>query len=144
MVHDRSTQPPPGSRENRSHVQSVADSRPWRWCALSFLRLLSQRCREGFSGFYVPRLILIGHDEHQGHVVSRKISSRDSLLPFIARHIFHYIFRSLISECTFQLSHKEIIGYSLYCYALLFLFLKNFDFYLLYKLYQSLFPSCLN
>lgn len=25
--------------ENQSHVQSVADSRPRRWCALSFLRL---------------------------------------------------------------------------------------------------------
>lgn len=46
VVHDRSTQPPPGSRVNRRHVQSVADSRPWRWCALSLLRLLSQQCAE--------------------------------------------------------------------------------------------------
>jgi len=86
VVHDRSTQPPPGSRENRSYVQSVADSRPRRWCALSLLRLLSQHSvEEDFpAAVYVPRLILIGHDGHQEHVVSPLFSSVHFVRPRFA------------------------------------------------------------
>lgn len=131
MVHDRSTQPPPGSRENRSHVQSVADSRPRRWCALSLLRLLSQQSVErGFfsgSSVYVPRLILIGHDGHQEHVVSRKISLRGfARLVFAARRSFPLTLRAKSPHGYIdRKDHRVLIIIIITCFSFSFGFYRS-------------------
>lgn len=94
----------------------------------SFGSFLRAECWEGFSGFYVPGLIFIGHDEHQEHVVSRQISFRRFLPPFSSRSLSFSV--SVISDRVSRPRNKRI-SVSLLMFFFFTLIFFSRDFFLL-------------